>query len=72
MPVYRSFLDDRYTYAVMLGLGAYMPEVIRRAFADFTVTYRKCVLTWRELIVRMAPVNRIAECRAAIAEYGMN
>ena len=56
MPVYRSFLDERYTYAVMLGLGAYMPEVIRRAFADFTETDRRRWCTWQAMVEKTAVI----------------
>ena len=72
MPTYRSFLDDRYTYAVMLGLGAYMPVVMQRAFADFTATDTECVYTWRGLMSRTVPERKILLRGAVLRGYWTN
>ena len=56
MPVYRSFLDDRYTYAVALGMGAYFPIVIQRIIEECVTTDLECVYTWRGIVERTAVV----------------
>lgn len=69
MPVPIPF--DR-SYARALALAPRMPIVIHLMFVEFTVTDTRCYYSWRDMMQRTAPENRILLRGAVMEKYGVN
>lgn len=66
MPVYRSFPRK---YATAFALAARMPEIMRLMLAEFVNTDTECVYTWRGLMERTTPENRILLSGTVLDRY---